>query len=73
MTLNSNNRNPVIFINKITAMSVSIDIRLKKANKTYHEGDLMKGTVVINSSSESKIDGLIINCEGFVAMQVEKC
>lgn len=54
-------------------MSVSLDIRLKKANKTYHEGDLMKGTVVINSSSETKIDGLIINCEGFVAMQVGKC
>lgn len=51
-------------------MSVSLDIRLRKVNKTYHEGDLMKGTVVINSSSESKIDGLIINCEGFVAMQV---
>lgn len=51
-------------------MSVAVDIRLRKANKTYHEGDLMKGSVVINSSSESKIDGLTIVCDGFVAMQI---
>lgn len=51
-------------------MSVSLEIRLKKASKTYHDGDLVKGTVVVNSSSESKIDGLILNLEGFVAMQV---
>lgn len=48
----------------------ALDIRLRKANKTYHEGDLMKGSVVINSSSESKIDGLTIVCDGFVAMQI---
>lgn len=51
-------------------MSVSIDIRLRKANKTYREGDLLKGIVLVNSSSEMKIDGLTLNCEGFVAMQV---
>lgn len=51
-------------------MSVSLDIRLKKTNKTYHEGDLLKGTAVVNASSEAKIDGLIVNCEGFVGMQV---
>lgn len=51
-------------------MSIALDIRLKKANKTYHEGDLVKGTVLVNSSSETKIDGMTITCEGFVAMQV---
>ena len=51
-------------------MSVSVEIRLRKINKTYHEGDLMKGTVVVNASSESKIEGLAICCEGSVAMQL---
>ena len=51
-------------------MSVSLEIRLKKYNKTYHEGDLLKGVVVVNSSSESKIDGLTIAADGFVAMQM---
>jgi Vacuolar protein sorting-associated protein 26 len=51
-------------------MSVSLEIRLRKQNKTYQEGDLVKGSVVINSSSETKIDGLSISAEGFVAMQI---
>lgn len=48
----------------------AIEIRLKKHNKTYQEGELLKGSVIINSSSESKIDGLILQCDGFVAMQI---
>lgn len=51
-------------------MSMTMDIRLKKANKTYYEGDLVKGSVIINSTSEAKADGLTVNIEGFVAMQV---
>lgn len=52
-------------------MSVALEIRLKKYSKTYYEGELLKGSIhVINSSSESKIDGLIISCDGFVAMQI---
>lgn len=51
-------------------MSVALEIRLKKANKTYHEGDVLRGSVVINSSSEEKIEGLSITLEGFIAMQV---
>jgi hypothetical protein len=51
-------------------MSVSMEIRLKKANKAYHEGDVLRGSVMINASSEEKIDKLLINCEGFVAMQI---
>lgn len=51
-------------------MSVSLEIRLRKPNKTYQEGDMMKGSIVINSSSETKIDGLTITAEGFVAMQI---
>lgn len=48
----------------------AIEIRLKKHNKTYQEGELLKGSVIIDSSSESKIDGLILQCDGFVAMQI---
>lgn len=51
-------------------MSLTLDIRLRKANKTYHEGDILKGSVVINAPSETKVDGLQIICDGFVAMQV---
>lgn len=51
-------------------MSVALDIRLRKANKTYTEGDIMKGSIVINSSSETKIDGLAVSVDGFVAMQM---
>lgn len=51
-------------------MSVALEIRFKKYNKTYFEGDVLKGSIVINSSSESKIDGLTIAIDGFVAMQI---
>lgn len=51
-------------------MSVSMDIRLKKANKTYHDGDVLQGTVVINATSETKVDGISITCDGFVSMQI---
>jgi hypothetical protein len=51
-------------------MSVAVEIRLKKANKTYHEGDILRGTIVVNSSSEEKIEGLSVALDGFVAMQV---
>lgn len=51
-------------------MSVTLDIRLRKANKTFHEGDILKGSVVINSSSECKVEGLNIVCEGLVSIQV---
>jgi hypothetical protein len=74
-------------------MSATLDIRLKKTNKTYNEGniesispilinfrdknnflkssgDLIKGVVVINANSDIKHDGLTLNAEGFVGMQV---
>lgn len=47
-------------------MSQSIEIRLKKTNKTFHEGDIIKGSVVINSLGEEKIEGLALTLEGFV-------
>lgn len=51
-------------------MSASIDIRLSKVNKTYREGDLLKGVIIINSPTESKIDGLNVFCEGSVTLQI---
>lgn len=51
-------------------MSIALDIRLKKANKTYHEEDILRGVIVINSSAEEKIEGLSVNLDGFVQMQV---
>jgi len=51
-------------------MSTNLEIRLKKFNKTYHEGDVLKGSVVITSSSDEKVDGLVLFCDGHVAMQI---
>lgn len=47
-------------------MSLSAEIRFKKTSKTYNEGDIVKGSVVINSPGEEKIEGLSITIEGFV-------
>lgn len=47
-------------------MVQSLEIRLKKTNKTYHDGDILKGSVVINSLGEEKIEGLALTIEGFV-------
>lgn len=51
-------------------MSINLEIRFRKFNKTYHEGDVLKGSVVINSSSDEKIDGLVLFCDGYVGMQI---
>jgi hypothetical protein len=47
-------------------MSLLVDIRLKRSNKTYNEGEIVKGSVAINSPSDEKIEGLSLTLEGFV-------
>lgn len=47
-------------------MVQSLEIRLKKTNKTYREGDVVKGSIVINSLGDEKIEGLTLTLEGFV-------
>ncbi|XP_065161488.1 vacuolar protein sorting-associated protein 26C [Atheta coriaria] len=51
-------------------MSVSLDIRLKKADKVYYEGDNVTGFIVIQSNSDFKHDGITLIMEGSVNLQL---
>ncbi|XP_073995277.1 vacuolar protein sorting-associated protein 26C [Rhodnius prolixus] len=51
-------------------MSITIDIRVKKANKIYYEGDTITGTIGINSPTEFKHDGIVLIMEGLVSLQL---
>ncbi|XP_051971880.1 vacuolar protein sorting-associated protein 26C [Xyrauchen texanus] len=51
-------------------MSVSLDIRLKRANKVYHEGELLCGVVVICSKDPLQHQGVSLSMEGLVNLQL---
>ncbi|XP_046400677.1 vacuolar protein sorting-associated protein 26C isoform X2 [Ischnura elegans] len=51
-------------------MSINLDIKLKKANKVYHEGENIGGVVVISSPSDIKHDGISLTMEGTVNLQL---
>ncbi|XP_066903281.1 vacuolar protein sorting-associated protein 26C [Halyomorpha halys] len=51
-------------------MNTSIDIRVKKANKIYHEGDSITGTIVIQTPGEIKHEGITLTMEGLVELQL---
>ncbi|GIY72013.1 vacuolar protein sorting-associated protein 26C [Caerostris extrusa] len=51
-------------------MSVMLDVRLKRVNKTYHEEEIVIGYVVIDSKSEVKHEGITLTMEGNVSMQL---
>ncbi|GFO07993.1 Down syndrome critical region protein 3 homolog [Plakobranchus ocellatus] len=44
----------------------SLDIRLKKINKIYKEGDVIAGVVVVQSKGELPHQGITLNMEGMV-------
>jgi len=48
----------------------SLDIRLKKASKVYKEGEVVKGTVVVNSKGELGHSGVTVTMEGTVTLQL---
>jgi len=48
----------------------SLDIRLKKASKVYKEGEVVKGTVVVNSKGELSHNGVTLTMEGTVTLQL---
>ncbi|BFZ14327.1 hypothetical protein BsWGS_17366 [Bradybaena similaris] len=48
----------------------TLDIRLKKVNKTYREGEVLAGVVVIQSKSELQHQGITLATEGMVNMQL---
>ncbi|KAK2823443.1 hypothetical protein Q7C36_020043 [Tachysurus vachellii] len=51
-------------------MSVTLDLRLKRANKVYHEGEVLAGVVVITSKEAVQHQGISLTMEGLVNLQL---
>ncbi|KAI4470875.1 vacuolar protein sorting 26 related [Holotrichia oblita] len=51
-------------------MSASVEIKLKKVDKVYHEGEKVSGLLVISSNSDLKHDGITLIMEGYVNLQL---
>lgn len=52
------------------AGTVNLDVRLKKINKVFHEGDTVAGVIIIQSKNEVKHDGVLLTMEGTVNLQL---
>ncbi|XP_037278697.1 vacuolar protein sorting-associated protein 26C isoform X2 [Rhipicephalus microplus] len=48
----------------------TLDIRLKKVNKVYHEGETVAGVIIVESKTETKHEGLTLWLEGTASMQL---
>ncbi|KAL3886778.1 hypothetical protein ACJMK2_026751 [Sinanodonta woodiana] len=48
----------------------TVDIRLKKVNKIYTEGDIVAGVVVVQSKGELQHQGITLAVEGIVNLQL---
>ncbi|XP_053502096.1 vacuolar protein sorting-associated protein 26C isoform X1 [Ictalurus furcatus] len=51
-------------------MSVTLDLRLKRANKVYLEGEVLAGVVVITSKEAVQHQGITLTMEGLVNLQL---
>lgn len=51
-------------------MSATLDIRLKRVNKIYHEEESVIGYIIVESKSEVKHEGISLSMEGNVSMQL---
>ncbi|XP_055613275.1 vacuolar protein sorting-associated protein 26C [Uranotaenia lowii] len=51
-------------------MSINLDIRLRRANKIYYEGETISGVVQISSPTEVKHEGIILALEGLVNLTI---
>ncbi|XP_035669415.1 vacuolar protein sorting-associated protein 26C-like [Branchiostoma floridae] len=49
---------------------MALDIRLKKVNKIYYEGELVSGVVVIQSKGDMQHQGVNLSMEGSVNLQL---
>ncbi|XP_037814765.1 vacuolar protein sorting-associated protein 26C [Lucilia sericata] len=50
--------------------SINFEIKLKRENKIYYEGELLTGCVQFTCPSEAKHDGIILTLEGVVNLQL---
>lgn len=53
----------------MTTMSV-LDVKLRRANKIYHEGEMVTGVVIIQSRGELGHNGLTLTVDGSVNLQL---
>ncbi|XP_074104101.1 vacuolar protein sorting-associated protein 26C [Cotesia typhae] len=51
-------------------MSINVDIRLKRANKIYHENEIVAGLILLQTNSDIKHDGIFLTMEGSVNLQL---
>ncbi|CAE1325312.1 Down syndrome critical region protein 3 homolog,Down syndrome critical region protein 3 [Acanthosepion pharaonis] len=51
-------------------MSTLLDIKLKRVNKVYREGDVVSGVVIIQSKSEMQHQGITLTVDGAVNLQL---
>ncbi|XP_030745066.1 vacuolar protein sorting-associated protein 26C [Sitophilus oryzae] len=51
-------------------MSITLDIKLKRADKIYSEADIVSGILVIDTNSDFKHDGITLTMEGSVNLQI---
>uniref|UniRef100_A0A3B3B8Q5 VPS26 endosomal protein sorting factor C n=1 Tax=Oryzias melastigma TaxID=30732 RepID=A0A3B3B8Q5_ORYME len=51
-------------------MSVSLDIKLKRANKVYHEGETVAGVVMLSCKEAMQHHGISLSMEGIVNLQL---
>ncbi|XP_043087707.1 vacuolar protein sorting-associated protein 26C isoform X2 [Puntigrus tetrazona] len=51
-------------------MSVSLDIRLKRANKVYHEGERVTGVLLVSCRDALQHQGVSLALEGLVNLQL---
>ncbi|CAH1994885.1 unnamed protein product [Acanthoscelides obtectus] len=51
-------------------MSTTLDIRLKRADKIYHENENVSGVIIISSNSDFKHEGITLTMEGSVNLQI---
>jgi len=51
-------------------MSASVEIRLKRVNKVYHDGETVAGLVVVQSKGELAHNGIVLTMEGNVTLQL---
>ncbi|KAG6803191.1 Down syndrome critical region protein 3 [Apis mellifera caucasica] len=51
-------------------MTINIDIKLKRASKIYHEGEIVAGFILLQTNSDVKHDGIFLSMEGSVNLQL---
>lgn len=48
----------------------TLDIRLKRVNKTYHEGEVLAGVVIVQSKTDVQHQGITLTIDGSVNLQL---